>query len=193
MNKKMDTEKALKNLKDATEIIRDCGLSYFLIDGTLLGAVREGNFIGHDTDIDLGVFMEEWTIGNFTDVFYKMMKAGFILYHSFGIFGKHFEVAWFRDGIKIDFFFYYKVGDKIRFNAFLKGGRTLPDDILTYEYDAKNFTISNSMVFNGHIFFVPFAPEEVLETKYGPEWRTPVKRWDWAHGPKNLISQGKFL
>jgi hypothetical protein len=184
----MDKQKATQNLIDAIDTLNDQGLTNFIIDGTLLGAIREGDFIAHDTDIDIGVMMEEWTIDILAEVFKNMMYKGFILYHSFGIFGKHFELAWYRDGIKVDFFFYYKVGDKIRFNAFLNGGRTLPDDILTYEYDAINFNISNTMVFNGLIVNVPFAPEQILIQKYGEDWKTPKTKWDWANGPKNKIS-----
>ena len=184
----MDKQKAISNLKDSINCLNKNGLGYFIIDGTLLGAIREGDFIAHDTDIDIGVFMEQWTLETLSDIFLDMMKKGFILYHSFGIFGKHFELAWYRDGIKVDFFFYYKVGDKIRFNAFLNGGRTLPDDILTYEYDDRNFRISNIIVFNGLIVNVPFAPEQILIQKYGEDWKTPKTKWDWANGPKNKVS-----
>lgn len=189
----MDNQKAFENLRDTTQLLNLSNLNYFLIDGTLLGIIRENNFIGHDTDIDLGVYMEEWDLDIFCKFVYKMMYAGFILYHSFGVFGKHFEAAFYRNGIKIDLFFYYKVGDKIRFNAFLNGGRTLPNDILTYEYDAYNFDRLGFVDFNGYNFRVPSNPLEVLEAKYGVDWRVPNKKWNWATSPKNLISQGKFL
>lgn len=183
----MDKQKATQNLIDAIDTLNDQGLTNFIIDGTLLGAIRECDFIAHDTDIDIGVFMDEWTLGTMADVFYRMMKKGFILYHSFGIFGKHFELAWYRDGIKVDFFFYYKVGDKIRFNAFLNGGRTLPDDILTYEYDAENFNCLIQMEFNGIVVNIPALPKQILEQKYGKDWETPKTKWCWANDPKNKV------
>lgn len=185
----MDKIKAINNLKDAIECLDKHNFTNFIIDGTLLGAIREGDFIEHDTDIDLGVFMDEWTIDKLGDFLKDMMRAGFILYHSFGKFGEHFELAWYRDGIKVDFFFYYKVGDKIRFNAFLNGGRTLPDDILTYEYDAQYFIkdLLWEEKFNGFKVRTPRFPKQILEQKYGKDWETPTKKWDWAHGPKNRI------
>lgn len=191
----MDNQKALKNLIDATEVLEKCGLTYFLVDGTLLGAVREGSFIGHDTDIDVGVFMNEWTIDKMAEVLKEMMTKGFILYHSFGEFGRHFEVAWRRDGIKVDFFFYYQVGDKMRFNAFLNGGRTLPDDILTYEYPSSYF-IKEKLIFiwiDGEVFICPDDPHEICRLKYGDDYMTPKTKWDWATSPKNLIAQGKDI
>lgn len=39
--------------------LRAAGVSPFLSFGTLLGAVREGRFLEHDADIDLGVFSDE--------------------------------------------------------------------------------------------------------------------------------------
>lgn len=184
----MDKIKAINNLKDCIDVLNKHNLTNFIIDGTLLGAIRDGDFITHDTDIDLGVFMDEWTINTVTIVFREMMLKGFILYHSFGKFGEYFELTWYRDGIKVDFFFYYKIGDKMRFNAFLNGGRTLPNDILTYEYDAFNFTNLIKMEFNGIIVNIPFLPKQILLEKYGKEWETPTKKWDWANGPKNKIS-----
>lgn len=48
-------EKALKDFYEIEKILRENNIIFFLISGTMLGAVREGNFIEHDWDIDLGV------------------------------------------------------------------------------------------------------------------------------------------
>lgn len=185
----MDNIRAKENLEDAVSILNQCLLTNFLVDGTLLGAIREKDFIKHDTDVDLGVMMKEWDLSVFSRVVKEMMQKGFILYHSFGIFGKHFEVSWYRSGIKVDFFFYYYEGNKIRFNAFLNGGRDLPKDIITYEYDAQNFNVLAEITFKGSVYKIPSFPEEVLKQKYGDQWRIPQVKWDWAYGPKNVVGK----
>jgi len=188
----MNNDIALQNLKDAIECLNNNNLAYFAIDGTLLGIIRENDFISYDTDIDLGVFMEQWDLEIFAKITKDMMSKGFILYHSFGIFGKCFEVAWYRNGIKIDFFFYKKCEGKIRFNAFLNGGRNLPDDVLTYEYDFKKFNEFESVNFKGMRIVIPKNYEYVLETKYG-DWKTRRSKWDWAYSPLNLVAKGEII
>lgn len=183
----METQKALNNLKDTRDCLIELGLNYFLIDGTLLGCIREGGFIEHDLDLDLGVYMSEWNIIAFNRFVDLMKLKGFILHHSFGIFGKHFEVAFKRDNIKIDLFFYYKHENKYRFNAFLNGGRNLPDDLLTYEYPLDLIDNLEEVEFLGEVFFKPENAEEVLRIKYGENWRLPDKNWSWAFSPKNRI------
>ena len=46
-------------LKFSTKLLDDCGISFFLAFGTLLGAVRESNFIKGDSDVDIIVTDEK--------------------------------------------------------------------------------------------------------------------------------------
>lgn len=189
----MNNENALKNLVDAVDCIEMIEKKCFLIDGTLLGVIREGNFIAHDLDLDLGVYMEDWEISDFMFFVDSMERKDFTLHHTFGEWGRHFEASFKRHDIKIDLFFYYKAEDKRRFNAFLNGGRTLPADILTYEYEADLIENLKEVEFKGHKFMIPAEPEKVLVAKYGEDWKTPNTSWRWDFDPKNLISQGKYL
>jgi hypothetical protein len=50
------TRAALLAFDDLAHVL---GLRYFLVSGTFLGVVRDGAFIGHDHDIDLGVSEED--------------------------------------------------------------------------------------------------------------------------------------
>ena len=51
----INQKEAEQHLKDIDEVFGECGLEYFLTDGTALGAIREGRLIPTDTDIDVGV------------------------------------------------------------------------------------------------------------------------------------------
>lgn len=46
---------ARRTLMDLKSVMDGQGVEFFLISGTLLGAVREGDILGHDKDIDVGV------------------------------------------------------------------------------------------------------------------------------------------
>jgi len=97
--------------------------------------VRDGNFIEHDTDIDIGVFFEEWKECDVFDFIKRMLVFDLEIKYIFGDFTNNFEMSFVKNGIKTDFFFYR---------------------------------------------------ESVLEAKYGADWRTPNKGWDWAYDPKNI-------
>ena len=48
-------------LNQIQKVFEELGISYWLEFGTLLGAVREGDFIGGDSDIDLGAYLDEYS------------------------------------------------------------------------------------------------------------------------------------
>lgn len=53
--KTFDVEKANKALSDLSEMANAKGTPVFLVSGTLLGCVREGQLLSHDKDIDVGI------------------------------------------------------------------------------------------------------------------------------------------
>ena len=52
---KKNVEKALRLLRDVTEVLEEYGIEYYLDFGTLIGAVRSGSFIPWDHDIDISL------------------------------------------------------------------------------------------------------------------------------------------
>ena len=55
----INKEISARNLLDFKRVLDDAGITFLLSYGTLLGAVREGDFISHDEDIDLIVSCEQ--------------------------------------------------------------------------------------------------------------------------------------
>jgi hypothetical protein len=182
----MNKENALNLLNDVHNVLKQLNLKHFIIDGTLLGAVREGGFIPHDLDVDMGVFAEEWDNETLSK-FVVLCKNNFInIHHLFGDLSKYFEIALTRDGVKCDLFFYRRDGKYRIFHAFRNGGRNLPEDVITYEYPAELIENIRPMIFQGEYYPAPADPVKVLEAKYGPEWKTPNKKWNWATSPFNI-------
>jgi len=173
-------------LHNVHEVLVGMGKTHFIIDGTLLGAVRDGDFIAHDTDIDVGVLFEEWTPVHVFELTHLFLKKDIVIKHQFGDWENHFEISYHRNGIKIDLFFYRKDGDFRIFHAFENGGRNMNDDVITYEYPAELIENISPMMFQNELYPAPSNPKAVLELKYGAGWIDPVKDWDWAYGPRNI-------
>lgn len=53
--KSFDVKKASRALSDLTRMANEKGTPVFLVSGTLLGYVREGQLLAHDKDIDVGI------------------------------------------------------------------------------------------------------------------------------------------
>src|SRR3989339_381415 len=134
----MDKQKALQNLIDLKKIFFVLNIPFWLEAGTCLGAIREKGFIGHDEDIDVGIYSESISeTVELTSLFFHLIESGFRLYHTFGTLDNGFEVAVWRDGIKIDIFWFYPDKDKRIHSAWLNGGRNGLSDQLIYEYPAE--------------------------------------------------------
>ena len=48
--------------REFTRICEELGLSYFAVQGTLLGAIRHGGFIPWDDDIDVGMLRKDYEV-----------------------------------------------------------------------------------------------------------------------------------
>ena len=69
-------EKAPEVLRDFESAVPYERWSWFVTGGTFLGAVREGDFLKHDVDIDVGIHLEGLDLDNFLFEFQKE-GAGF--------------------------------------------------------------------------------------------------------------------
>ncbi len=181
-------DNALKNLVEAREILKNLKIDCWLTDGTLLGFYRNSDFIEHDEDLDMGAKIEAYNeklILDFTDQNWKIAN----------IYGRRncgLEISFKKRKIKLDIFFFYTENAKMWHGAWRKikdNGQT-KRNLIKYYYDT--FSLK-SVDFKGEIFNIPDDPEKYLVTKYGKNWRTPIKKWDWAFGPSNAIKTDIIL
>ena len=98
--KPIDKVIAKENLLLLKGILDKHNLKFLLSFGTLLGAVREHDFISHDEDIDLIMFKRD--LPSFLSLLFELRKNGFELarYESRGF------LSIIRKGEYIDFYFF---------------------------------------------------------------------------------------
>lgn len=130
-----DMEVFKDNLLVVKDVMGEFNIPFFLMFGTLLGAVRDKEFIKHDKDIDLGFFREDKT--DFYKVILELKKYDFRLLRT-----DHTDnlISVIRDDEYIDFCFFDPINLPVRSLVeypFLDTTFLIPenyDDILTTLY-----------------------------------------------------------
>ncbi len=175
-----DAEAAFKDLTDIKRILDEENFTFWMIGGTLLGAIRDNDWIKWDEDVDLAVYNED-LIPKYNILKEKFMKAGFI----------------FRDaekpvGIKINLY-RYKQKNSI-------DGLYLDPHYQNNEYrlsrkrkhPRKYFEQYGDIKFKGMVFRVPSPPEKYISFMY-KDWKNPIKRSrpqkEWRN--KKMMRKGK--
>lgn len=150
----------------------------FAAYGTLLGFVREGGFLKHDDDVDIGVLPSAWTPKRILRLL--LNEEGFSFLMAFAYDGKTTEYKVQYAGVPIDFFFYEDDGER-----FYAGSYHWSPDV---KYPAPNANSAQRVCEQrierltkikvyGIEFPIPENVEHVLEGLYG-NWRTPDTHWD---------------
>lgn len=164
----MNTETARRNLLDLRDILDAYGVQFVLLYGTLLGAYRDGDFIAHDKDIDIGVRANR---------LYRLRAAlheksfhnrGFKLKRDWpGIFSVK------RDGVYIDIYVFKKLHSHYACDVWepTDDGPVQRTHLTLSHVDLER---PSAMQFCGVPFRCP-DPEPFLERMYGPDWRTPIE------------------
>lgn len=159
--KQMDRNVAFENFKIVIRILREAGVRVSPAYGTLLGVIRENNFIEWDEDIDLFILSEDKD--KLLNALWDMDKEGLKLVRETRC-GHLFSVM--KNGEYIDFYIMDSISPEVRtgYGDLFMLEKHLTDLI---DYDFRGLTIS-----------VPRQYEECLEFLYG-DWRTPVKYADY--------------
>ena len=170
----LDRQLARQALLDLKHILDKAGVEFFLRGGTLLGCMREGDFLAHDKDVDIGVFE---TIGK--DDLMQLIKASpqFSLHPdphaqdnrvSFSV--QHVNTTGF------DIYFHSDCGDHYRVECFMPGQ--------SFTRTFTKFTLK-PVEFAGGMYLVPDDHDRYLTELYG-DWRVPDPYFDSMVSARNL-------
>lgn len=186
---------ALRVLDQFDQALNEGGFFYTLAFGTLLGAIREKGFIRHDVDIDVFMWIEDYS----QDLHHCLYNHGFQLLHSFevddGMSGR--EETYIFEGITIDVFFIYPAIDKYSYCCdFL----AFPDTATFPQSMKKHGGLIARRIempfckerikapFEDRYFYVPKNAEELLKFRYGKDYLIPNPNWDIKSCDNHIIT-----
>jgi SAM-dependent methyltransferase len=151
-------------LAEVLGVLRGAGITHWIACGTALGAVRDGDFIAWDHDIDL-IF----------DGPIKAVREAFAGYVELIDYER--ETAYAVQDLRIDFFQLQRAEGSAFMTAYAKDG---PVD---YVYDPKHFADAQTVEIAGVRAPAPIFVREYLAATYGEDWKTPKIKWSFSKDP----------
>ena len=167
----------LRILSDLLDASHEVGLQPFLAFGTLLGHVRDGGFIPHDTDLDVGLLDSQ--ADRRGELIKPMQRRGYRIRRCL-----HHYVSFVRSGWhfpSIDVYVLRTRGKAVVAKEFDHTNRKYH----TFTYPSVVFSHFEKARFGGTLdVSIPRNPEHYLDVVYG-DWSTPRTQWDKIASPAN--------
>ncbi|XP_074053687.1 ribitol-5-phosphate transferase FKTN isoform X8 [Macrotis lagotis] len=164
----------------AATTLKDLGVRFWLSSGTCLGWYRQCSIIPYSKDVDLGIFIQDYT----SDIITAFQNVGLSLKHKFGKVEDSFELSFQgKDDVKLDIFFFYEETDH------MWNGGTQAKSGKKFKYLFPKFTLCWAEFVEIKVR-VPCETINYVEANYGKTWMIPVKTWDWKSSPPNVQPNG---
>lgn len=162
--KVMNKEIGRENLLLFKRLADKAGLKFGLAYGTLLGAIREHDFIPHDEDIDLWIMDEQ--LETFKDLLWDLKEQGF---NVIRFDRRNSLCSIMRDGEYMDIYI---------FRPLCKGVREFNGEAILEKY----LTNVEEIEFQGEKFMAAKEAADFCLFEYGASWQTPIamKPYDMA-------------
>lgn len=179
----MNRAVALEALRTTNDVLSALGARFWLDCGSLLGAVRHGDIMEHDLDVDFS----SWDWERHEEIAEAMVAAGFKLLRTHGTPESGYEQRFGWHNVKLDIFYFYEGTvhgpeegtcwqgswdyDRLIESRF-------PTDIAreTVPFSFKDITVP-----------VPIEFEAMLVARYD-DWTEIVPKWDWRTDPSCIVS-----
>lgn len=175
VSRQYDDKKAEKALYDLKVFFDKKQITFFLISGTLLGCIRESKLLGHDKDIDIGVW-ENHTVHDLANIIYDSA-----CFHVLPIYSSNILVIRHVNGVTIDIFVHYREAN----DYWHAGGKS--------KWHNSPFELTSHSFLNSE-YLIPSNYNLYLTENYG-DWRTPQLTFDSVLDTPNveIVSQNEFI
>ncbi|WP_166849839.1 polysaccharide pyruvyl transferase family protein [Isoptericola sp. BMS4] len=166
------SEDYLRTIERAGELLESCGYTAMLAYGTLLGAVREGDFLAHDDDVDLMVPLEaagredgEPALARLRE---KLKGQGWRVTRPNSYTNFHLHDP--ETKLHVDVF-----------PLFVDAGTTTlhMEKMRLRQIDTDIVMPPARLSFRGHELWGPARPEAFLAERYGEGWSVADPYYDW--------------
>ncbi|NNF34367.1 MAG: hypothetical protein HKN68_09680 [Saprospiraceae bacterium] len=164
------------------------GIFYWPEFGTLLGIHRDGKLIGHDTDLDFGIFLSDFN----ERIESALLEEGFTKEREFVIEGGAYgrEESYILKGVTVDLFYFTKTDSGMYAHLFpINENR---EHIIRELWTSANEF--KQIEWEGMKLNIPKETDQRLIDTYGEDYRIPVKDWytpDDALNSKIIIKKIK--
>ena len=198
MHEERSANQALKTvgaqvLADFKALMEAIGADWYLAYGTCLGALRSGQFIGHDTDMDF--YLCPKTGGTLADVNAALAAAGYKHHHDYEVDGEAVESSYEKNGVHFDIFVLEEKPEGFGcylFNRF-------PEVQYSQEYEytvslsrAPSIVGTREIELAGVSVPIPANAKEFMELYYGDQWLTPDPDFSWQNSLSSRVRTKKF-
>lgn len=184
-------------LKDIKNVLSKAGIPFWLEFGTLLGAIREKDFIAHDLDIDIGMPMSYHT----QELVNILERNGFKLKRRITVSdGYALEETYERCGVDIDIFYFYEKNGKYVCHAFSSApGKNWKETISEFGgllVREHQFPLTSArrveIIFKGDVYYAPSDIEAHLISNYGANYMIKDKGFTYLSAYNVEVQNNKF-
>lgn len=172
--------RAKRLLSLVSRVLNSLSIPFWLSSGTCLGWYRQCGFIVHSKDVDIGIFIKDYS----PRILHAFQEQGLRLKHRFGKVEDSFELSFITpDNLKLDIFFFYE-DEASMWNG---GTQARTGKKFKYLFPKFNLCLSHLDRLTVH---VPCPALPYIQANYGDTWNVKVKRWDWKASPPNVRENG---
>jgi hypothetical protein len=171
-----EKDKAYLALSSLLNIInQEFGIPAFASSGTLLGLVREGQFLGHDDDLDICYISAKKENEDILNERLKLIE--FLNNNDYKVSNSRGAHLWCTtpERITIDIF-----------TGWLAGSCCIMHPLSSVGVSTNSILPLKVEQYNGFGIYIHHKPKELLELNYGTNWESSDPFWvfDWGHARK---------